>query len=82
MGKRVIHGKGNKSKNQETWNQVKCLELQSNTKHDFADNEWEKQAYMGWAKQDNNTEVNVIMDEESGQWVMGDVVCEGMTIDW
>jgi len=33
-------------------------------------------------KQDNETQVNVIMDEESGQWVMGNVVCEGMTIVW
>jgi len=37
----------------------------STSKQDFADNEWENQAYMRWAKQDNETRVNVIMDEES-----------------
>jgi len=41
---------------------------------------WED--YMGWAKQDNETPVNMIMDEEFRQWVMGNVVCEGMTIVW
>jgi len=41
---------------QEPQNQIECLELQCDTKGDFANNEWENQTYIGWVKQDTETQ--------------------------
>jgi len=69
--KRVIQGTGKKSKTKrhETREDAQNCSVTLNNTLQIMN---EKTRFIDW--------INVIMDEESGQLVMGDVVCEGMTV--
>ncbi len=58
------------------------LEVQQWHTQDFTKNDKLNQTYIGWADRVNETQVQTVSANESGQWIMGNEVFAGVVEVW